>query len=268
MMFEDLLKRLDDFLRKKDEREKEIKQEQKSGFKQALRIIFDPYDYLINNFKASIFLMMCFVLAGVFLEFLFNQLYSLSSQFLWQIMLIAIFMAGFLVLSAVYVQRWYSVIFCSENIFNIKFDYKKIAKVAGIIFSYVMLCALSIFSAAYLYNREPNPNWVIELFVFTFFMLIIVMPILAIRYASLLAFAASGDKFPSYKESKEAIKEKGRSIFIAFLLILLLILFTSVKIMETNGFASIILKYFNIGFMLLLSMGEAQVQKEEFLKKK
>ncbi len=73
------------------------------------------------------------------------------------------------------------------------------AKVLGLFGVYFLTLVIAGISAYLLIVRAPNPDWKIELGYFTLVSLGFFAPLLTLRFASYIAFAASGEPLPSIK---------------------------------------------------------------------
>ncbi len=86
------------------------------------------------------------------------------------------------------------------------------------IFAVSTLCSicliLPIISFYFLYIREPNPNWKIELLYFLFVSAGIWAPLFLIRFFPIIGASAINDKLPSIKESWKGTQNNTWRIFI------------------------------------------------------
>lgn len=78
------------------------------------------------------------------------------------------------------------------------FDFKKI-KAFALMGLFFIINLSPLFALFLLIIRTPNPNWHIELLFFTSVAWIFLLPIIALRFYSYIAFSLAGEKLPSIK---------------------------------------------------------------------
>jgi len=247
------------------EKKYEKGQLKKGGFKRALLIIFKPYDLLFAKFVSFFFLAIVFAVAGIvssyifdFLAMLFNEnIYAMSAVMFLFVMLVLAF-------TVLFMQKWYGVSFMNEKITAINFNRNIFKKVYGLTLIYISLLILPIISFVVLYNRTPNPNWIFELAVFTFYALLATIPFVAIRYLMCYAFLFRKEKLPAFGLIWEKTKENIRGTLLSFILILLFMMLFFAHSVELSGLYGTFWRYFALAMFAALITLSAEVQRVEF----
>ena len=101
-----------------------------------------------------------------------------------------------------FIIKWYKIAILKikttfKNFFALsKYDFKAIALMC----LFMIINILPLFALMLLIIRVPNPNWLLELGYFTAVAWLFLVPLIALRFYSLLAFALEQKKLPSLKE--------------------------------------------------------------------
>ena len=144
-----------------------------------------------------------------------------SSWWYWFYMLIK------LVILAFFITEWIAI--CAGEKYFVRQSFKlsipKI-KTALIIIALMTLSSIGIISGYLLAIRIPSPDWKIELGYFTIVSLGFLVPILATRFYSLIAFAGKNKPLPSMRNIWKSTK--GQTMKILFSLFVILIVMVSV----------------------------------------
>lgn len=266
-MLKDFIKKIDDFTNKA---EKKLKKEEETpkksgGFKSTMRILFKPYDLLFSKLISFCLLAVVFCFACMSLVSISYNVFYLLGENIYIAMALIIF-SVFLVLAAsvLFMQKWYNICFLHEKLFFFWFNRQSFWR--GMIFMAVFLVStfLPMISIAVLYNREPNPQWEIELLVFTFYLLIAVIPFLVIRYLAWLAFLFRGEKAPDFKETWQKTGDSIRSIILSFLIIILFVTLFFSSSVNMEGLRGSFWRYFTLSLFVGLLTASAEVQRIEF----
>lgn len=101
-----------------------------------------------------------------------------------------------------FVIKWYKIALLKikttlKSFFALsKYDTKAIVLMT----LFMLINILPLFALILLIIREPNPNWLLELGYFTSVAWLFLVPLIALRFYSLLAFALEQKKLPTFKE--------------------------------------------------------------------
>ena len=101
-----------------------------------------------------------------------------------------------------FVIKWYKIALLKlkttiKNFFSLsKGDFKAMAIMCLI----MIINILPLFALMLLIIRQPNPNWLIELGYFTSVAWLFLVPLIALRFYSLLAFSLENKKLPSLRD--------------------------------------------------------------------
>ncbi|MBQ8465590.1 MAG: hypothetical protein IJ529_06610 [Alphaproteobacteria bacterium] len=105
-------------------------------------------------------------------------------------------------LICIFIIKWHQIALNKEK-FSLKsicFFTKKDIKGFGFIAAYAVINLLPLVGLLILIMRVPNPNWKIELVFFTCVAWVFLLPLILVRFYSLLAFALENNKLPSLKD--------------------------------------------------------------------
>ena len=266
-MLKDVLRKIDDFAGKIEHiaDEKQAKSvENKGGFKQAILLIFKPYDLLFTKFLSFFVLAMVFVAAGIGLSAVFGFLSQIFGHNVYVTALFMLIYASVVMgLAVLFMQKWYSVSFMHEKIGKISFKKSTFIKAYGLSWLFFALFMLPIISFAVLYNREPNPDWVLELAVFTSYAALAIVPFMAIRFAVCYAFLFRQEEVPTLKQIWENTQDNIRAILLSFGFLLLFIMLFFAQSMSLSGIDGIFWRYFAIAVFAALITLSAEVQRIE-----
>lgn len=107
----------------------------------------------------------------------------------------------FLIL-ALFAVKWYQFALIQDPITVrdlFKIGYREI-KTAAMLALFIIINILPLIGLLILFAREVNPDWKIELLFFTSVAWVFLLPLLAVRFYSVIAFAAAGEPIPSLKK--------------------------------------------------------------------
>ncbi len=94
---------------------------------------------------------------------------------------------------------------------------------------FLFLNMIPMVSYYILYQREPNPDWIVEIFFFGIVSLGFLVPFLLMRFYSVFAFVVSGEKLPPFKIIWDKNSGNMLKMITALFLILLLAIFVMVN---------------------------------------
>lgn len=201
----------------------------------AIGLVFGPYNLFIDNSRRfftvggiyALIMTAVFTLLGQNLMCTFenNSLSELCSRDLTFYILSRLF--GLWLISA-FCVRIYGLCFKS-----IAFSWRYIlrpcwtdAKVLLALIIFLMLNMLSLVSAWLLYIRIPNPDWRIELGYFTIVSVGFLIPLLLLRFYSLMAFIFTGSKLPSLLGIWKNSAGNGLRLLSSFMLLFCVLIFS------------------------------------------
>lgn len=107
-------------------------------------------------------------------------------------------------------------------------------KTFGVLTAFILLFIFPLLSFYILYVRVPNPDWQLELLFFAAVSTGFLVPVLAVRFYSVLAFAALGEKIPDLRLIWR--KSSGNLPKILFSIFLMLLFFVFFFINLLSGF--------------------------------
>ena len=266
-MLKDIWQKINDFTKKKNEISQE-KFENKDGTGKALKLVFKPYYFMFDNALSLVLFSALSALVCVLSEnaayyaTLYMQL-DITKYFILLLCVVGMFAA-----TALFLQKWYNFCFMNEKIFEFNFQPKKILKfvVAEILF--LLILSLPLVCFLVLYNRTPNPDWMIELSFFTFFALLATTPFVCTRYLSYFIFIIRGEKLPSFKDVWKNTEDNSRSILVSFLFSIFFLALLFAQFAQTQGIVANFSRYFAFTLYLALILLMAKVQREELFDNK
>ena len=199
------------------------------------RLMFSPFNQILDNGKIFFGLVLptslIICLASTLLGFNYLCAYSpapnselfCSNSLLGYLLhsLIKMLVWGYLGI------KWYDYVFAGAE-FNKKTLFsvdKRCLKFAGLLLLFLVLNMLPLLSWWVLYVRVPNPDWRIEMAFFAFVSIGFIMPIVLLRFYSVLGLAMRGKKVPSISALWKKTSGNTIKIFLSFLLILTLGMF-------------------------------------------
>ena len=228
-----------------------------------------PYDILFDmlwQFCLLAFLCEAIIsFGGIFFSGIYN---SFNQEGIIPLIALIIYVLFILIICNVFMQKWYNLAFLQEKMFVVNFDKKIFFKTFGLTLIFLIISFLPLVSFAALYYREPNPNWIIELLVFTFYALLAVFPFIFVRFLSCFAYVLRGEKIPSIKHMWQQTSEFSRSILASFLILILVISVIFASAMKIDGIEGDIWR--GIVFLLFeaLLINIAEIQRVEFFNDK
>ncbi len=216
------------------------------------RLIIEPYGMVIDSLRVFTSIALVIAFAMSLAAFVFNHPYLCffpdyqqnhvcgENVFTYGIMQIIL-----LFLICCFFVRWAQIITGKEKL-NMRFIVrlqKTDIKVYGVLILLLLLNLVSVLCGWLLYEREPNPNYQIELIYFTVVGSGVLSPLLAMRFYSLFGFAVLKEQFPPLSVVWKRGRGNSLRILISFGLIfftttfILISFFSEVrKIGDKNGF--------------------------------
>lgn len=199
------------------------------------KILFSPFNQILDNGKIFFLLTLpTALLTCIFASLMgFNYLCTYSvgnseqlycSNSLWGYLLYSFIKV---LIWAYVVIKWYNYVWLKQKV-----DIKSLLqvdtsylKLTLYLFIFLLLNMLPLLSWWILYIRNPNPNWQIEMIFFAFVSIGFVMPIILLRFYTVLVFISRKEQMP--KLSTIWAKTSGNTIriFMSFFLILTLGIF-------------------------------------------
>ena len=265
-MLKDVLKQIDDFMNKVESKApKEPKKKEKGGLRRALFIIFKPYDMLFIHFVPFFALAMAFAFLGIIAGYTFDYTSLLLKNNAYLSLIFAvIFLMLIIAFMVLFMQKLYRVSFMQEKIIDINFNKKVFVKAYGLTWVFFALSMLPILSFVILYKRVPNPNWIYELSVFTFYAILAVIPFVSIRYFVCYAFLFRNKKVPPLGLIWEKTGDNIRGILLSFMCILLFMMMFFARSMGIAGADGTFWRYFAAAVFGALIIFSGEVQRLEF----
>lgn len=135
------------------------------------------------------------------------------------------------VLLAMFMIVWSRTVW-DENPLNLKKMFlpeKGIPSVLLTLAVFLFLNVIPMVSYYILYRREPNPDWVVEVFFFGVVSIGFLVPFWLMRFYSVLAFVINGEKLPPLKITWDKSSGNVLKIMTSLFLILLLAIFVMVN---------------------------------------
>lgn len=171
---------------------------------QPLALFFSNWqNFFLFNIPLALLLSICSLLTKHSILCGFGTDFSLSSTFCsdsvslyYTDMFLRLLLLFFLVM------KWYRFSLQKDS-FTMKklFCFGKTeAKTLGILILFTIINILPLLGLFLLIVRTPNPNWKIEILYFTSIAWVFLLPIISIRFYSIISFAIEGGKIPSLKQ--------------------------------------------------------------------
>jgi len=242
------------------------KLEPQSGWRQAMRIFYGQYDIIFSNFGKfllnSIAFMILFaavIFCGKAAAVLIGENYALLSTALVTEGLLLVFVG------ALTIVKWYNVVFIGQDIFDFHMDKKVVLKIYALLLLWIALGLLPVLSIIMLYNRVVTPDWLWELAYFTFYALLAVVPVLSVRYLSVFAIVAGGEKIPTFAELYEKTRDKMRMIWFSLMFLLMMLTLLWIVTSKAEGIGGALFNVFLLVTALALFTNHCAIQKEQFI---
>lgn len=199
------------------------------------RLMFSPFNQILDNGKIFFLLTIpaaiCLSIFSTILGFNYLCVYipagteqMFCSASLWGYVLhslIKILIWGFVGL------KWYEYVYAKKQLTRKSFfgADKRYISFAGWILLFLFMNMLPMFSWWLLYMRNPNPDWRVELVFFAIVSIGFIMPIILLRFYTILSFVERGEKIPSFSYIWHKTAGNTLKIFLSFVLILILGMF-------------------------------------------
>lgn len=136
---------------------------------------------------------------------------------------ISLFVLFVFILIMFYLYDLYQTAF-KNSVFKIKnfirFDKNKIKSI-GVLLGYFLCFVISALISWKIFTKPANPNWKIEFIYFTIFFIFCMLPVLAMRFSSVVAFYFNDYKLPSFKYLYKRTEGRSYIGIIGFLMVLL-----------------------------------------------
>lgn len=198
------------------------------------RLMFSPFiqilDYPKVFFSLSLSAAMLLSLSSTFLGFNYlcsypehNMELYCSNSFLGYI---AHVLFKMFVLSYVGI-KWYEYVNDKSqmSIKSLRMIDKRYLKLSGYLFLFLILNMLPLVSWWFLYIREPNPDWQIEMVFFAFVSIGFIVPLILLRFYTSLIFIIKGERPAPISIMWQKTKGNTVRIFLSFMLIMIVAMF-------------------------------------------
>lgn len=199
------------------------------------RLLFSPFNQILDNGKIffALVLSTSLIICLSSTLFGFNYLCAYSpvpspelfcSNSLWGYLLhslLKMLVWGYLGI------KWYDYVFAGVE-FNKKTIFSvdgRCLKFAGLLLLFLALNMLPMLSWWILYIRVPNPDWRVEMVFFAFVSIGFIMPIILLRFYSVLGLVMRGKKIPNISSLWNKTSGNTIKIFLSFMLIFILGMF-------------------------------------------
>ncbi len=239
------------------------------------KIVMGPFNSFIDNFRSVVFFSLPYalILTLLALSMGYGQMCYFDGSLLFcsqSGVLYAVYQLFKFIIWAIFITAYYNYVY-EKAPFKLWYLDKRVVKVFFFNLFSVVMCLLPVLSFYLLMQREPNPDWRIELGYFGIVSIGFLMPFVLLRLYSWLAFAATGEKMPGIgvlwrKNSGNMLK----LILGFFLMLLTLTFFGSSLVNYYNGRDNMALDAFSLEFLmnllilafLILACANAYIQKE------
>ncbi len=187
------------------------------------RIIIEPFGLVIDHFKTYVGIALCWALLMVVVSFSTRHPYlclysdyreghfcseNVAGYIATQVLLLGV--------ACCFMVRWAQAVMQKQSLSLSLIVRPQMTdlKMWGSVIFFLLFNMVSVLSAWMLYQREPNPDYQIELLYFTFVGAGLLFPLLAMRFYSVLGFVATGEKIPSFPQVWK--RSRGNNLRILF----------------------------------------------------